>query len=106
MVSIFVGSYAIAGFLLEAKARIDLCNSRKQTAFDLAVQQSAPDALLWNLWKRGAGSYASQASVSWWCAHTVSHTVEPEGEEMLEDDMHDLDPLDPMISMNLLFLSF
>ena len=100
MVSIFVGSYAIAGFLLEAKARIDLCNSRKQTAFDLAVQQSAPDALLWNLWKRGAGSYASQASVSWWCAHTVSHTVEPEGEGMLEADKDDLDPLDPMISMN------
>ena len=100
MVSIFLGYYAIAGFLLEVKARIDLCNSRKQTAFDLAVQQSAPDALLWNLWKRGAGSYASQASVSWWCAHTVSHTVEPEGEGMLEDDMDGLDPLDPMISMN------
>ena len=100
MVSIFVGSYAIAGFLLEAKARIDLCNSRKQTAFDLAVQQSAPDALLWNLWKRGAGSYASQASVSSWCARMVSLTAEPESEGMLEDDMDDLDPLDPMISMN------
>ena len=100
MVSIFVGSYAIAGFLLEAKARIDLCNSRKQTAFDLAVQQTAPDALLWNLWKRGAGSYASQASVSWWCAHMVSLTVGPESEGMLEDGVDDLDPLDPMISMN------
>ena len=100
MASIFLGYYSIAGFLLEAKARIDLCNSRKQTAFDLAVQQSAPDALLWNLWKRGAGSYASQASVSWWCAHMVSLTVEPESEGMLEDGADDLDPLDPMISMN------
>eukprot|EP00434_Breviolum_minutum_P038856 symbB.v1.2.034478.t1/scaffold4457.1/size39476/3 len=100
MASIFLGYYAIAVFLLEAKARIDLCNSRKQTAFDLAVQQSAPDALLWNLWKHGAGSYASQASVSWWCAHTVSHTVEPESEGMLEDGVDDLDCLDPMISMN------
>ena len=106
MASIFLGYYAIAVFLLEAKARIDLCNSRKQTAFDLAVQQSAPDALLWNLWKRGAGSFASPASVSWWCAHTVSHTVEPEGEGMLEDDMDDLDPVDPMISMNFWFLNF
>ena len=104
MASILFGSYAISGFLLEAKARIDLCNSRKQTAFDLAVQQSAPDALLWKLWKRGAGSYASQASVSWWCAHTVSHTVEPEGEGTLEDDMDGLDPLDPMISMNFWIL--
>ena len=100
MASILFGSYAIAGVLLEAKARIDLCNSRKQTAFDLAVQQSAPDALLWNLWKHGAGSFASQASVSWWCAHTVSHTVEPESEGMLEDGVDDLDPSDPMISMN------
>ena len=105
MASILFGSYAIAGFLLEAKARIDLCNSRKQTAFDLAVQQSAPDALLWNLWKHGAGSYASQASVSWWCAHTVSHTVEPESEGMLEDGVDDLDPSDPIISMNFWFLN-
>ena len=107
MFGIILGKYSIAGFLLEAKARIDICNSRKQTAFDLAVKQSAPDALLWNLWKRGAGSYASQASVSWWCAHTVSLTVQPKGEGILEDDMDDmddLDPLDPMISIIFWFL--
>jgi len=66
MLSIIVGSYSISWRLLEAKARVDLRNSRKQTAFDLAIKQGAPDALLWELWRRGAGNYASKASISLW----------------------------------------
>ena len=76
MLSILVRNYSISRILLEAKARIDLRNSRKQTAFDLAIKQGAPDALLWDLWRRGAGNHASQAFISWWHSNTPEEDCE------------------------------
>eukprot|EP00438_Fugacium_kawagutii_P023615 Skav205971 [mRNA] locus=scaffold442:852417:853265:- [translate_table: standard] len=69
MRSILTGSFSCSLLLLESKARVDLRNSKNQTAFDLAVQKQAPELLLWQLWKRGAGDYASKASISWWSAN-------------------------------------
>ena len=80
MMSILLGSYSISQLLLEAKARVDLRNSRKQTAFDLAIKLDVPDALLWELWRCGAGNHASHASISWWNSNA------PE-EHMAEDQV-------------------
>eukprot|EP00438_Fugacium_kawagutii_P025773 Skav230054 [mRNA] locus=scaffold1221:62503:64380:+ [translate_table: standard] len=69
MRSILSGSFSCSLLLLESKARVDLRNSKQQTAFDLAVKKHAPEMLLWQLWKRGAGDYASKASISWWSSN-------------------------------------
>ena len=76
MMSILLGSYSISQLLLEAKARVDLRNSRKQTAFDLAIKLDVPDALLWELWRCGAGNHASHASISWWNSNAPEEQAE------------------------------
>ena len=105
MISILVRNYSISRFLLEAKARIDLRNSRKQTAFDLAIKQGAPDALLWDLWRRGAGNHASQASISWWHSNTPEDWAEDSEDQMTFITVESSIPVemlqdpDPMVSM-------
>ena len=102
MVSILVRNYSISRILLEARARIDLRNSRKQTAFDLAIKQGAPDALLWDLWRRGAGNHASQASISWWHSNTPEEDSEDQMTLITVDSSIPVEMLqdpDPMVSM-------
>eukprot|EP00438_Fugacium_kawagutii_P009885 Skav200529 [mRNA] locus=scaffold3153:8212:10196:- [translate_table: standard] len=70
MRSILCGTFSCSLLLLDSKARVDLRNSKQETAFDLAVKKHAPESLLWELWKRGAGDSASKASISWWSANT------------------------------------
>eukprot|EP00434_Breviolum_minutum_P042063 symbB.v1.2.037422.t1/scaffold5521.1/size26208/2 len=64
MMSILANYYAACHLLIHAKARLDLQNSRHQTAFDLAIKTCAPDFLLQELWQHGAANYASEASRS------------------------------------------
>jgi len=102
MLSILVGSYSISSLLLEAKARIDLRNCRKQTAFDLAIKRNAPDALLWELWRRGAGNHASRASISWWHSNTPEPIAEDQASVTVESSIPVegiVQDFDPMVSM-------
>lgn len=69
MRSIYTGSYSLAQSLLEAQARVDVRNKNGLTAFDLAVNKGVPDSLLHHLWRCGALTHASPASVSWYWAH-------------------------------------
>ncbi|CAJ1377918.1 unnamed protein product [Effrenium voratum] len=69
MRSILSGCYSCAHMLLQNGARVDVRNSRNQTAFDLAVKKHVPDSLLWALWRRGAGDYASKVSIAWWSSN-------------------------------------
>ena len=103
MLSILVGSYSISWLLLEAKARIDLRNSRKQTAFDLAIKRNAPHALLWELWKRGAGNHASRASISWWHSNTPEEPIAEDQASITVESSIPMEGMvqdfDPMVSM-------
>mmetsp|Transcript_51463 Transcript_51463/g.96391 ORF Transcript_51463/g.96391 Transcript_51463/m.96391 type:complete len:231 (-) Transcript_51463:254-946(-) len=102
MLSILVGSYSISQLLLEAKARIDLRNSRKQTAFDLAIMRNAPDALLWELWRRGAGNHASRASISWWHSNIPEEPIAEDQASVTESSIPMeaiVQDFDPMVSV-------
>jgi len=68
MRSIYTGSYSIAESLLEAQARVDVRDKNGLTAFDLAVKKGVPDSLIHQLYRCGALTKASQASVSWYWA--------------------------------------
>lgn len=69
MRSIYTGSYSIAESLLEAQARVDVRDKNGLTAFDLAVKKGVPDSLIHQLYRCGALTNASPASVSWYWAH-------------------------------------
>ena len=107
MMSILANYYAASHLLIHAKARLDLQNSRHQTAFDLAIKTCAPDFLLQELWQHGAANYASEASRSTylvayeWCAGSNRPLIPSEevvSQEMQEEDDPD-DPDDPMVSI-------
>ncbi|CAE7274631.1 TNKS2 [Symbiodinium natans] len=92
MRSILSGSYSCALLLLETSARVDVRNSKNQTAFDLAVKKQAPDSLLWALWERGAGDYASMESIAWWRSNRLP--VTDSIEEMRDSTLKDVESLD------------
>ena len=106
MMSILANYYAASHLLIHAKARLDLQNSRHQTAFDLAIKTCAPDFLLQELWQHGAANYASEASRNtiWWRTNDAQvrtpliPSEEVVSEEMQEEDDPD-DPDDPMVSI-------
>ena len=66
MMAMLSGSFAAAERLLDARARVDLRNYRKQSAFDFAIQMDAPMSLLKRLVEQGATTCASSCSLSLW----------------------------------------
>ena len=103
MMSILANYYAASHLLIHAKARLDLQNSRHQTAFDLAIKTSAPDFLLQELWQHGAANYASEASRSsiWWRTNDaqVQRPLIPSEEVVSQEMQEEDDPDDPMVSI-------
>ena len=94
MMAMLSGSFAAAECLLDAGARVDLRNYRKQSAFDFAIQMDAPMSLLKRLFEHGATAYASSCSLGLW-KQRLSAELErlerkrlPSGGDLrLEDDL-------------------
>ena len=103
MVSILANYYAASHLLIHAKARLDLQNSRHQTAFDLAIKTGAPDFLLQELWQHGAANYASEASRNsiWWRTNDaqLQRPLTPSEEVVSQEMQEEDDPDDPMVSI-------
>ena len=75
MLAILTGSFTAAQLLLDAGARVDQRNYRKQSAFDFAIRMEAPMTLLSSLWDRGAGRYASARNVAIYDQRLVAEQV-------------------------------
>ena len=78
---------------------LSFCFCAARTAFDLAVQKHAPDSLLWQLWKQGAGDYASKASISWWCSNAPERFPVEEFSVTSQVSNLEENESDPMISV-------
>lgn len=70
MLAILSGSFTAAELLLEAKATVDVRNSRNRTALDFAAEKQAPMSLLLALRaKRGVSEHWFLANAALWQGH-------------------------------------
>lgn len=85
MLAILSGSFAAAELLLEAKAIVDVQNSRKRTALDFAAEKQAPMSLLLALRAaHGVSEHWFLANVALWREHADWDGSLPDTEEVEE----------------------
>lgn len=85
MLAILSGSFAAAELLLEAKAIVDVKNSRNRTALDFAAEKQAPMSVLLALRAtRGVSEHWFLANAARWRGHADWDGSLPDSEEVEE----------------------